>query len=279
MVKIEPRRVFTGFTAHAVLIAGGLLMVLPFVWMVSTSFKPPTEVLVWPPKLIPDEPTTLNYPNVLETAPFARYFFNSVFVSTVSTISIIATSLIAGFVFAKYEFPLRDFLFILILATAIFPFETYMVPFYVMMVKLKWIDTYQGIIAPYLIMSFGIFLMRQNIRATIPDELLDAARIDGCSEWRIFTQIVVPLCSSAVGALGIFAFIQAWAAFIWPLLIAQSKALFNMELGLTVFQHRFSVEYHLLAAGAVLSVLPMITVFIILRRRIIEGITLTGLKG
>lgn len=279
MVKIKPYSLLTGFATHAILLIGSVLMVLPFVWMLSTSIKPPTEVLVWPPSLIPEKPTLLNYVKVLDTAPFVRYFFNSVFISTISTVSIVITSLLAGFVFAKYRFPLRDLLFILILATAIFPFETYMLPFYIMMLQVKWVNTYQGIIAPYLIMSFGIFLMRQNIAAIIPDELLDAARIDGCSEWRIFTQIVVPLCSSAAGALGIFAFINAWAAFIWPLMIANSKKLFNMELGLTVFQHRFSIEYHLLASGSVLSVLPMLIVFIILRRRIIESITLTGLKG
>ena len=128
-------------------------------------------------------------------------------------------------------------------------------------------------------MSFGIFLMRQHIGSAIPDEFIDAARIDGASEWNIFRLIIVPLSTSALGALGIFAFIQAWGAFIWPLLMASSNKIFNMELGLAVFQFKFSVDYGPLMAGSVLNVLPMIIIFIILRRQIIESIALSGLKG
>jgi multiple sugar transport system permease protein len=264
---------------HSTLIGASVIMLLPFVWMFSTSFKPPTEVLAWPPQFIPQHPTWENYRTVFNTIPIGRYFFNSLFTSLVSTLFVLVTSLVAGYIFAKFRFPGRNLLFLIILATAIVPFESYMIPFYLQMIDLKWINTYQGIIAPYAIMSFGIFLMRQHIGAAVPDEFIDAARIDGASEWQIFLQVVTPLSTSAMGALGIFAFIQAWAAFLWPLLIASDRNIFNMELGLTAFQFKFSVDYGPLMAGSVLNVLPMIIAFIILRRQIIDSIALSGLRG
>ena len=264
---------------HAVLALGSLVMIFPVLWMVSTSFKPPTEVLIWPPTLLPTSPTLQNYGTVFDTIPIVRFFFNSVFISTVSTALVVLTSLVAGYVFAKFRFPGRDILFFLILITAIVPFESYMTPLYLQMVQIKWINTYQGMIAPYAIMSFGVLLMRQHMRSAIPDELIDAARIDGASEWRIFRDIVVALSLPAAGALGIFAFIQAWAAFLWPLLVANQRDLFNLELGLNAFQFRYSVDYGPLMAGSVLSVLPMVLVFVLLRRQIIDSAASTGLRG
>lgn len=263
---------------HIALLAGAFFMVIPFIWMFSTSFKPEVEVLVWPPKLLPENPTVLNFIGLFKESPFLRFFMNSLFISTISTAVILITSIVGGFIFGKYKFPGKNFLFFLILVTAIVPFESYIIPLYATMVKLKWVNTYQGIIAPYLIMSFGIFLMRQHISSTIPDELMDAARIEGCSEFRILKDIVLPLSKSSVGALGIFAFTQAWIAFMWPLLMANTKELFNLELGLTMFQFRFSTNYGLLMAGSVISVLPMLIVFVLLRKQIIESIALTGLK-
>ncbi len=268
-----------GAAQQLILILGSIIMIIPFIWMLSTSLKPPTEVLVWPPQLIPPHPTWANYTKVFAQIPLLRYFFNSVLISTVSTATVLITSLVAGYVFAKFKFPGGNLLFLLILATAIVPFESYMVPFYIQIVDLHWVNTYQGIIAPYMLMSFGIFLMRQHIGSAVPDELIDAGRIDGASEWAIFRRVVLPLSTSALGALGIFAFIQAWAAFLWPLLVAQQADMFNMELGLTAFQFKFSVDYGPLMAGSVLNVLPMIVVFIVLRRQIIESIALSGLRG
>jgi multiple sugar transport system permease protein len=264
---------------HAVLVLGAVVMVLPMLWMLSTSFKPPTEVLLWPPHLLPQMPTLANYVGVFETAPFGRFFLNSVGLSLAATLSVLITSLVAGTVFAKYRFPGRNGLFMLILGTAIVPFESYMIPLYIQIIPWGWINTYQGIVLPYLIMSFGIFLLRQHIASAIPDELIEAARVDGGSEWWILFHVIAPLSASALSALGIFAFIQAWASFIWPLLIANDQRLFNMELGLTVFQFRYSTDYGKLMAGSVLSVAPMLVVFLLLRRRIIESVALTGIRG
>ena len=264
---------------HAILIAGAVFMLLPMLWMLATSFKPPSEIVVWPPRLLPQMPTLDNYSGLFAAAPFLRFFGNSVFLSVTSTASVIITSAIAGAVFAKYRFPGRGFLFMLVLATAIVPFEAYMIPLYIELVRLHWINTYQAIILPTLVMSFGIFLIRQHVSSAIPDELLEAARIDGASEWWTFRRVLVPLSGSALSAVGIFAFIQAWLAFIWPLLVANNQLLFNLEVGLSAFQFRYSVDYGKLMAGSTLSTLPMLIVFMLLRRRIIENMALTGIKG
>ncbi len=264
---------------HLVLMGGAVFMVLPILWMVVSAFKPPAEIIVWPPVILPREPTLENFRGLFEVAPFGRFFANSLGLSLGSTLSVMLTSLVAGAVFAKYRFPGRTFLFGLILATAIVPFESYMIPLYLQLVSIKWINTYQGIILPTLFMSFGIFLLRQHVASAVPSELLEAARVDGGSEWWILARVIAPLSVPALSAIGIFAFIQAWGAFIWPLMIANKQTLFNMELGLTAFQFRFSTDYGKLMAGSVLSTLPMLIVFLILRRRIIDSVALTGMKG
>jgi multiple sugar transport system permease protein len=264
---------------HAVLMLGAALMVLPMLWMLATSLKSSAEIAIWPPHLLPQSPTLANFVDIFRVAPFGRFFANSAGLSLVATISVAVTSLLAGAVFAKYRFPGRGVLFGLIIATAIVPFESYMIPLYLQLNAIKWINTYQGIVLPYLFMSFGIFLMRQHVASAIPTDYLEAARIDGASEWWILRRVIAPLSTTALSAIGIFAFIQAWAAFLWPLLIANDQLLFNMEVGLTAFQFKFSADYGRLMAGSVVSVVPMLVVFLILRRRIIESVALTGLKG
>src|SRR5260221_7024556 len=261
------------------LMAGGVFRFLPRGWVVATSFKRATEIAVWPPVLLPVEPTLANYTGIFEVAPFARFFLNSPFLSLAATLSVAVTSLLAGAVFAKYRFPGRTFLFGLIIATAIVPFESYMIPLYLQLISIGWINTYQGILLPTLFMSFGIFLMRQHVASAIPDDYLEAARIDGASEWWILLRVIAPLSVPALSAIGIFAFIQGWAAFIWPLLVANDQLLFNMEVGLTAFQFKFKSDYGKLMAGSVISTVPMLVIFLILRRRIIESVALTGLKG
>ncbi len=264
---------------HAVLMLGAVFMVLPMVWMLATAFKPAVEIAIWPPQLLPQAPTFDNFIGIFEVAPFARFFLNSVGLSLVATLSVAVTSLVAGAVFAKYRFPGRTILFGLVIATAIVPFESYMIPLYIQLISVGWINTYQGIVLPTLFMSFGIFLMRQHVASAIPTDYLEAARIDGASEWWILLRVIAPLSVPALSAIGIFAFIQGWAAFIWPLLVANDQLLFNMEVGLTAFQFKFSNDYGKLMAGSVISVVPMLVIFLVLRRRIIESVALTGLKG
>jgi multiple sugar transport system permease protein len=264
---------------HAILLIGAVFMVLPMLWMLATSFKPPPEIAIWPPRLLPEAPTLANYTGIFDAAPFGRYFLNSIGISLVSTVSVCLTSLVAGAVFAKYRFPGRTLLFGLIIATAIVPFESYAIPLYLELNAIKWINTYMGIILPTLFMSFGIFLMRQHVASAIPTDYLEAARIDGAGEWWIMRRIVAPLSIPALSAIGIFAFIQAWAAFFWVLLVANDQLLFNMEVGLTAFQFKFTADYGKMMAGSVISTLPMLVIFLVLRRQIIESVSLTGLKG
>jgi multiple sugar transport system permease protein len=258
---------------------GALLMMMPLVWMFVTAFKPPAEIALWPPVFLPRAWTSENFTGAFETAPFARFFLNSVVIAVVSTAAVMLTSLVAGSIFAKYRFPGRSLLFGLVLATAIVPFEAYMIPLYVQLVQIEWINTYQGIILPYLFMAFGIFLMRQHVSSAVPTELMEAGRVDGAGEWWILARVIAPLSGNALAAVGIFAFIQGWGIFIWPLLIANDQLLFNMELGLTAFQFRFSADTGKLMAGSLVSVVPMLIVFLLMRRRIIENMALSGLKG
>lgn len=263
---------------HASLIVWAAVMMFPFVWMLATSIKPAPEIIQFPPRLLPHAPTFSNYLRAFHTAPFGRFFLNSVIVTALSTAVIVLTSSVAGYVFGKFRFPGDNVIFVVFLATAILPLETYMVPLYLTMREWRWINTYQGMLAPYLVMSFGVFIMRQYFRATLPDELLDAARMDGASEWRIFMRVAIPMAVSALSAVAIFAAIQTWTAFIWPLIIASRQEMYTIEVGLAFFQQRFTVDYGAMTAGATVSILPILAIFLVFRRHITEGIALTGFR-
>jgi multiple sugar transport system permease protein len=260
------------------LVIGGLAMVFPLLWLVSTSLRPAPELLLVPPRLLPQHWTLDNYAKAFASAPLLLYLWNSFVFAMISTIFILLTSTIAGYVFAKFRFPGNNVLFMLVLATAIVPFEIYMVPLFLQINALKLVNTQLGLVLPFLVLSYGIFFMRQNTQTSVPDELLDAARIDGMSETGIMLRLVPRLLGPAISALAILAFIQSWTAFIWPLLILNKPTLFPMELGLSQFANT-RVDFGLTSAGAVIAMLPTLIAFLILRRRIVEGITLTGLRG
>lgn len=261
-----------------VLVAVGLIMIFPLFWLISTSLRPAPELLESPPSLLPQTWTLDNYANAFAAAPFGTWLINSVVFATISTLFILLTSLVAGYILAKFKFPGNNFLFILILATAIVPFEIYMLPVFLEVQSLSLINTTAGLILPYVILSYGIFFMRQNVMASVPDELLDAARIDGLSETGIMVRLVPRLLAPAISALAIFAYLQSWTAFIWPLLVLNDQNLFPVQLGLAQFNSSVSVNYAVLSAGAVVAMAPTVVAFLVLRRRIIEGVTLTGFK-
>jgi len=258
---------------------GGLIMVFPLFWLFSTSLRPGTELIQVPPSLLPQHWTLDNFQKAIDRAPLLSYMWNSVVFATVSTVFILLTSTVAGYIFAKFRFPGNNFLFMLVLATAIVPFEIYMVPLFLQMNAIGLVNNPIGMFLPYLVLSYGIFFMRQNTITSVPDELLDAGRIDGMSEWGIMLRLVPRLLAPAMAALAILAFIQAWTAFIWPLLILNDPKYFPMELGLSQFANSYSVDFGVVAAGAVIAMMPTLLAFMLLRRRIVEGITLTGLKG
>jgi multiple sugar transport system permease protein len=261
------------------LLLGGLIMVFPLFWLFSTSLRPAAELLQVPPSLLPEHWTIANFEKVFATAPVLSYLRNSVVFATISTVFILLTSTMAGYVFAKFRFPGNSILFMLVLATAIVPFEIYMVPLFLEMNSLGLVNTPIGLFLPYLVLSYGIFFMRQNTMTSVPEELLDAARIDGMGEFGIMLRLVPRLLAPAMAALAILAFIQAWTAFIWPLLILNDPEFFPMELGLSQFANSTRVDFGAVAAAAVFAMAPTLIAFLILRRRIVEGITLTGLKG
>jgi multiple sugar transport system permease protein len=262
----------------AALLAGGIAMIFPIFWLISTSLRPAPELLFVPPRLLPEHWTLDNYAKAFASAPLLLWLWNSLVFAVISTVFIILTSTTAGYIFAKFRFPGNNFLFILVLATAIVPFEIYMVPLFLQVNALKLVNTQIGLFLPFLVLSYGIFFMRQNTMTSVPDELLDAARIDGMSEWGIMLRFVPRLLGPAIAALAILAFIQAWTTFIWPLLILSKPTLFPMELGLSQFANT-RVDFGLTSAAAVIAMLPTLVAFIFLRRRIVEGVTLTGLKG
>lgn len=263
---------------HLLLLFGVLIMLFPFVWMFLSAFKPEQEILSVPPAIFPVKPVWDNFVQVYNRIPIFRYFKNSVLVAGISTIFVLVTSAFAGTVFAKYSFPFKNVLFIMVLGTTMIPFETYMIPFYIMVSKAGLVDTYIGIMSPLIITSFGIFLMRQHV-ASIPDDLMNAARIDGCSELGVFWNVILPLSKSLLSALAIFSFMFGWAFFVWPLIITNSADHFVMEVGLTMFQNQYTVEYGPLMAGTSLSVIPPLLVFIFLRRNIISGMATSGMKS
>lgn len=262
---------------HSVLIIGACVVLFPFFWVFCTAFKGSTEVLSWPPRILPRNPIMGNFIEVFRKWPFHGFIFNSVLISSIATLSVLVTSTLSGYVFAKIRFFGRNHLFFLLIATSMIPFQAYALSLYLFINKLRWLNTYQGLVFPLLIMSYAIFFMRQSI-SSIPNALIDAARLDGCSEFSIYYRIILPLSISAQAAVAIWAFTAAWNFFFWFLLITNKTAMYTAELGLAFFQQRFFIQYGLISAGSAVCMLPLLIVFVVFQRRIIEGMTLSGLK-
>ncbi|MDQ7027900.1 MAG: carbohydrate ABC transporter permease [Anaerolineae bacterium] len=266
--------------SYLVLSLIGLTMVIPFVWMISTSFKDATEI--YRPNFFPQNPTTDNYEEVITDTALPRWYLNSLIVAVMTTISVAFFDSLAGFVFAKYQFPGKRAIFLLFLSSLMIPTEMLIIPWFIMSVDppigATWVDTYWGIAFPGVITATGVFLMRQFMQS-VPDELLDAARIDGVSEFGLFWRIVIPLSLPAIGALSIFNFLGNWNAFIWPLIVTSDLNMMTLPVGLQFFSSENGADWHLIMTGASLSVVPLLIIVIVFQRYIIEGITLTGLKG
>ncbi|WP_293868317.1 carbohydrate ABC transporter permease [uncultured Alsobacter sp.] len=272
------RQKLIGWIIDAGLLLFSLAMLLPLVLLVSNAFKTPPDILQWPPAILPRDPTMANMKAVLSDTPLLRWIWNSVAFALLSTAAILATSAIAGYVLAKFRSRPLDVIFAVILATAIVPFEVYMIPLYFTVQKMGLLNSTAGLLVGYLVMSFGIFLIRQNVIASIPDELLEAARVDGAGEWWIFARIVLPLLRGPLGALGVLAFFQAWTAFAWPLIVATTKESYTVEVGLALFQTGFTVDLGRLSAAATVVLVPTIIVFSLLRRNFVQGVAASGLK-
>ncbi|UCC61434.1 MAG: carbohydrate ABC transporter permease [Anaerolineae bacterium] len=263
---------------HALLIGGSLFMLLPFMWMLSTSLKEPREIFAYPPIWIPTHLAWQNYTNAVSAMPFGRFYLNSFVVALSATGLQILTSSLAAFAFARLRFRGREALFLLYLATLMIPFQVTMIPNFIVVRFLGWYDSYQALILPTAFSAFSTFLLRQYFRG-IPIELDEAARMDGASSWRIWWQVVMPLSGPALAALTVFVFLGSWNDFLWPLVITSSLEMRTLPVGLSAFQGQYNVQWHLLMAGAVIALIPVLIVYVAAQRRFVQGITLSGLAG
>jgi len=274
--KARVRR--TNFMLDIALFIICILLLTPLILLIANGFKTPQEMLVWPPTLFPKDPTLQNFQKVFTETPLLRWMFNSFAFAILSTIAIVSTSALAGYIIGKFPFRSVNVIFVLFLATAIIPFEVYMIPLYFQVKALGLLNSIGGLLVGYLVMSFGIFLIRQNVIASIPDELFEAARIDGGGELWIFWHVVLPLLRGPLAALAVLAFFQAWTAFAWPIIVTTRKTSFTIEVGLANFQSAYTIDLSLLSAASAAVMVPSVIAFVLLRRNFVEGIAASGMK-
>ncbi|MDR7238861.1 carbohydrate ABC transporter permease [Neobacillus drentensis] len=265
---------------YLIMLLISIVMVFPFYWMAVSSLKTPEELSALPPVWWPESLSFDSFKNIFEVIPFGSAMVNSIIVTTAATVSILITSIMAGYVFAKYQFRGKNILFVIVLSTMMVPQFVLIVPLYHMMNGLNLVNTFMGLILPNMANAFGIFLMKQFIEG-IPDDLIEAARLDGASEWKILWKVIVPLLKPAASALILFAFVFQWNNFLWPLTIVQTPEMNTVVLALNSLRsYTTSVEYtNVVMAGAVIGILPSVFLFLWLQKFFIEGIAMTGIKG
>jgi multiple sugar transport system permease protein len=269
----------TRTTVWMIVMAGGLMMVVPFLWMVLTSLKTDAEALAFPPRVFPEYFRWENYAEAWKIAPFGRFFFNSVVVSIAITLGSLLLNSLAAFGFAKYPFRGRNVLFIGLLATMMIPGQVTLIPSFLLLKHLAWLDTYTGLIVPGLAGAFGIFFLRQAM-LTIPDEFLDAARLDGASELAIYRRVALPLVKPALATLAVFTFLGAWNDFLGPLILVKSEEMKTLPLAISALSAgHYVMSWPLLMAGASFVVVPVLLVYLFAQRYFVEGVASGGLKG
>ena len=263
---------------YAVMAAGLVLVVIPFVWMLLSSFKPEAEVRALPPTWWPETITTENYSQLFTKLDFPRFFLNSAIVAVAVAAGNMVFCSMLGYALAKLDFPGKRAVFAVVLGTLMVPGVVTFVPLFVLTTNIGLTNTLPGMILPFLAGPFGVFLMRQFI-ASLPDELIQAARIDGAGELRIFFSIILPLCGPAVATLGVLTFLTSWNNFLWPLVVATSEDKYTLPVALALYAvGQNATKYGLLLAGSVVVVIPVLVVFLVLQRRIMQGIAMTGIK-
>jgi multiple sugar transport system permease protein len=265
---------------HLVLIVGAVIMLIPFIWMVSTSFKTLDQVFTYPPQWIPNPIVFDNYPKAFTVVPFATWFLNSVKIAVLVTLGQLFTCSLAGFTFARMRFPGRNAIFLIYLATLMIPAHVTIIPVFITMNTFNLVDTPWSLIVPGLTSAFGTFLFRQYF-LSLPSELEDAAKIDGCGYFRIYSQISMPLAKPVLATLGIFTFLGSWNDFLGPLIFLQSKDMKTLPIGLLQFRAEYQGlgNWPVMMAGIVISTLPVLIAFVIGQKYFVRGIALTGIKG
>lgn len=269
---------FGWLTLHSLAVLIAAVMFFPFAWMVATSLTSDAQLFVTPPRLIPSPLQPENYLRIVEAFPIGRFMINSLVVAGASTTLQVTTSALAAYAFARLRFPGRDVLFLVYLATLMVPLQVTIVPLFIEMRYLGFVDSYAGLILPSIASAFGTFLLRQAF-LSLPRELEEAAFIDGASHWIVFRRIVLPLSRPALATFAIFAFMGSWNSFLWPLVVTSSQDLMTLPVGLSHLHGRYSTAWNLVMAGATLSVIPILVVYVLAQRHVIRGVALSGLKG
>lgn len=273
--------VFT-VVGYVVLIAVSLMMVVPFLWMITTSLRPSGSEFAFPPQILPTTFEFENYVRLFTLVPFGRYLVNTVVVTMVTVFGQVIICSMAAYGFARLRFMGRDTIFVLYLATMMIPFQITLIPLFLIVFGLGWVNTYQGLIIPGISSVFGIFLLRQAFMG-VPNDYQDAARIDGANEWTVYWRVFMPLNGPALATLAVFAFMGTWTDLLWPLLIARNQEMRTLELGLAYFNASTTAfrqtNWPLMMAAAVVVMLPVLAVYIFAQRYFIAGITLSGVKG
>ncbi|NWF61701.1 MAG: carbohydrate ABC transporter permease [Fischerella sp.] len=264
---------------YGLLGAIALVTLFPLLWLISTALKSQTEnIFQSPPQLLPSQPTLENFVNVWQTNPFGQYLFNSTLVAVLTVGLNLLFCALAAYPLARLSFPGRDWIFIAIVSTIMIPFQIVMIPLYILTVQLGLRNTYLGMIFPSLASAFGIFLLRQAFMS-VPKEMEEAARMDGCSELGLWWNIMLPAIRPALVTLAIFVFIGSWSDFLWPLIVIQNENLYTLPLGVAKLAGTFSLDWRLVAAGSVISIVPVLILFLFLQRYIVPTETGSGVKG
>ena len=262
---------------YVVLLIAGATMIVPFLWMLATSLKPEGAVLTAPPELIPRSPTYDNYRRMADAVPLVRMFGNSVLATTLAVAGQVVTSALAAYAFARMRWRGRDALFMLYLATLMVPSQVTITPLFILMQKLGWVDTYQGLILPGVTSAFGTFLLRQAMLA-VPREYEEAAFLDGGNHWTVFRQIVLPMVRPALATLAVFATMASWNNFLWPLFVTSDERLMTLPVGLALLHGRYTSDWGMVMAGSVISVVPIVLVYLAAQRAFVNGVLMSGLK-
>lgn len=266
------------FIIYTVLILGCIVTIIPFIWMISTSLKPLSEVFKMPPSLIPSEFRIENYIEVSKTIPIIRYFINSLIVTTIITIGTLITTILAAFAFTKFEFWGKEIIFSILIGTMMVPSEVMLIPNYITIAKMKLINTYMGLTLPWIASVFSIFLLRQFF-LTVPKSLYYAAKIDGCNDFQFLWRIMVPVCKPALVTIALLRIVNSWNEFIWPLIATNIPQMRTLPVGIMNFTSEAFGSYHLMMAASTIVILPIIIIYIFTQKHIIAGITKSGIKG
>ena len=281
MVQNTARRRFETLLLNVVVAIGGIIVAIPLIWMISSSFKPLSEIYAFPPTLIPQTFTTKNYDRLLSDWPFWNWYGNSLVIAIIATLTVLFFTSLAGFGFAKYRFKGSRALFIILLASTMIPFQLILVPLYIVMSKLSWSNSYMSLIIPFMAPALGIFLMRQFMMS-IPSELIEAARIDGASEFAIYWRVMLPLARPALAAQAVLTFLGSWNSFLWPLSVLHNRDFMTLPVGMSTMIGSVSAGSEpaigATMAAATLVSIPVIIVFISVQKQYIAGLTAAGVK-